>query len=302
MKASYMAQVQLLTRILPLAMRNESFALHGGSAINLFYFSLPRLSVDIDLTLVECGQRDHDLILIKDFLDDLKKAIQSALPGTQVSASHSSGDEYKLFCRNKSVQVKLEVNTINRGIMAPVTLKALCNDAREAFRTDFNAGIVPESQLFGGKLVAALDRQHPRDLFDVQTLMEHQGITDEIMEGFLFCLLSSNRPFHEILKPALLDQRHTLEHQFSGMTDVEFTYEMFEDTRRQLIDTVNRKLSTHARDLIMSFASGAPVWDSSDYSMFPGIKWKLQNILALKELNPAKHQHQLDQLNVILYK
>jgi len=46
----YMRQVALLVRTLPYIARHEAFALKGGTAINLFYRDMPRLSVDIDLT------------------------------------------------------------------------------------------------------------------------------------------------------------------------------------------------------------------------------------------------------------
>jgi len=302
MEAKIKEQVFLLIRLLPEIAKDKDFALHGGTAINLFYFNVPRLSVDIDLTYLKYGSREHDLREIQDKLLMMKDRFQLIMPSMKIRESVELASEPKLFCTLGRSIVKVEVNTINRGTLSPAVQSPLSEKAGAMFRSYCEMQLVPNAQLFGGKLVAALDRQHPRDLFDVHTLMEHQGITDEIMEGFLFCLLSSNRPFHEVLKPALPDQKHTLDNQFSGMTDEVFTYDMFEDTRRKLINMINRKLSTHARDLIMSFASGAPVWDSSDYSMFPGIKWKLQNIHTLKEQNPAKHQFQLDQLYDILYK
>lgn len=49
-RETYEAQVSLLVRILPYVAKEEIFALKGGTAINLFYRDLPRLSIDIDLT------------------------------------------------------------------------------------------------------------------------------------------------------------------------------------------------------------------------------------------------------------
>lgn len=46
----YRAQMDLLLQVLPLVAKEESFALKGGTAINLFVRDMPRLSVDIDLT------------------------------------------------------------------------------------------------------------------------------------------------------------------------------------------------------------------------------------------------------------
>ncbi|MDI7865297.1 nucleotidyl transferase AbiEii/AbiGii toxin family protein [Rhizobiaceae bacterium n13] len=54
----YMRQVNLLVRTLPLIARHEAFALKGGTAINLFYRNMPRLSIDIDLTYLPIEDRE----------------------------------------------------------------------------------------------------------------------------------------------------------------------------------------------------------------------------------------------------
>ena len=130
-------------------------------------------------------------------------------------------------------------------------------------------------------------------------MMETIGYSAEIAEGFIFCLLSSKRPIHEILRPSLLDHKATLLSQFSGMADETFTYEMYESTRLHLIETVVHTINLEARNLIVSFSAGKPEWDHFDYSKFPGIQWKLQNIRRLKEENPSKHSFQLNELITI---
>jgi predicted nucleotidyltransferase component of viral defense system len=57
----YRKQVQLLVRVLPLVDVETCFALKGGTAINLFYRELPRLSVDIDLLYIPRDDRDTAL-------------------------------------------------------------------------------------------------------------------------------------------------------------------------------------------------------------------------------------------------
>lgn len=47
---TYKKQVELLLKTLPEVAKETCFALHGGTAINLFIRNMPRLSVDIDLT------------------------------------------------------------------------------------------------------------------------------------------------------------------------------------------------------------------------------------------------------------
>jgi len=72
--------------------------------------------------------------------------------------------------------------------------------------------------MYGGKLVAAMDRQHPRDLFDVLQLFAHEGITAGIRRAFVIYLSSHNRPVHEVLFPSLRDVRGEYEQNFKGMT------------------------------------------------------------------------------------
>jgi predicted nucleotidyltransferase component of viral defense system len=57
MKREYENQVQLLVNCLPVISEYDCFALKGGTAINLFYRNLPRLSVDIDLAYIKFSDR-----------------------------------------------------------------------------------------------------------------------------------------------------------------------------------------------------------------------------------------------------
>lgn len=45
--------------------------------------------------------------------------------------------------------------------------------------------------LYGGKLHAALDRRHPRDLFDVRLLYQNEGLTDDLFRVFMVYVASS---------------------------------------------------------------------------------------------------------------
>lgn len=64
----YKKQVNLLLRILPEIARDKAFALHGGTAVNLFCNNMPRLSVDIDLTWLPFDTREQDLLGIREKL------------------------------------------------------------------------------------------------------------------------------------------------------------------------------------------------------------------------------------------
>ncbi|MBS4040958.1 MAG: nucleotidyl transferase AbiEii/AbiGii toxin family protein [Flavobacteriales bacterium] len=149
--------------------------------------------------------------------------------------------------------------------------------------------IVPLGQLYVGKICAALNRQHPRDLFDVKYLLQHEGISEKIIPGFLYCLLGSERPIFELLKPNFFDQRKAMELQFNGMTLEPFTYEEYDQTRINLIDLIKSNLTKEDKEFLLQFENATPVWKTYDYVNYPSIRWKFQNLEILKKNNPAKH-------------
>lgn len=299
MNSKYIEQVALLLRIAPEVSRIQDFALHGGTAINLFHHNMPRLSVDIDLTYIPFGERQKDLSAISGLLLKLSERLKKIIPGLQTHTQNQDGEEIKLFCTVGGSTVKIEVNTINRGIIRSTEPLLLCNVAQQKFDSFFEMNLVPEEQLFGGKIVAALDRQHPRDLFDTMKLLDRDGLNNKIMEGFLFCLLSSNRPLHEILNPILANQEKALKIQFNGMTNENFTYQMYENERERLIEKVKAKLTAQHKHLLLSFLEGHPDWIYGDWCKFPGIAWKIKNLEILKKDNSDKHKIQMEQAEKI---
>ena len=81
---AYKKQVELLLAVLPEVAKEPCFALHGGTAINLFVRDLPRLSVDIDLTYVPIEDRETSLRKIGEALERIKKGIERVIPGVRV--------------------------------------------------------------------------------------------------------------------------------------------------------------------------------------------------------------------------
>lgn len=298
----YLKQVELLIRILPEVAAIPAFALHGGTAINLFHFNMPRLSVDIDLTLVPHGDRSDDLNKIAEELRQLSKRLLHIIPDLTITAPKMAGNDYKLFCRNRNGLVKIEVNTINRGIMASVVNRSLSEKAQNTFNIYVELNTVPEAQLFGGKIIAALDRQHPRDIFDTKNLLDAGQLNEEIMDGVIFCMFSSKRPLHELLDLNFIDQTKVLANQFLGMTYETFTYEMFVLERERLVKAILSNLNDKHKNLIMSFGRNEPQWSLGDWGDFPGIKWKLENQKKMQKINRSKYLTSLNLLEFSLFK
>lgn len=293
MEKIYRQQVSLLLSVLPEVAKEKCFALHGGTAINLFVRDMPRLSVDIDLTYLPIEDRETSLKNIADALGRIKTNIEKVVPGVRVNARLDAG---KLQISANRADIKLEVNLVNRGVLAEPKELSLCGKAQNQFEAFCTMPVVSIGQLFGGKIVAALDRQHPRDLFDVKYLLQTEGFSDEVKEGFLLCLLCSDRPINEVIAPNFQDQCSALDNQFSGMTDEKFSYEEFEAIREKLVETIHQGLTERDKEFLLSVKNLTPDWSIYDFQKFPSINWKLQNLQKLKDKNPDKHRKQYEAL------
>ena len=299
MNETYRKQVALLIRIMPLVYKIKDFAVHGGTAINLFVKDMPRYSVDIDLTYLPIKKREESIQDINDHLNTLKQQIEKAIPGIRIVPKPTV---LKLECTYGGARVKIEVNGIKRGIIGEVEEMELCEKAKGEFKMSCVARIVPFSLLYGGKIAAALGRQHPRDLFDYK-YMDVDSF-DDVKNGLMFYLLGSDKPIIESLQPNPVDQKQALENQFKGMSDVSFDYTDFEDTRKDLIENVNQNLTDTDKEFMLSFESGSPDWDkccAGDLSGYPSIQWKLKNIQTLKETNPSKFNEGVEKLRQFLF-
>lgn len=285
--------------VLPEVAKEKSFALHGGTAINLFVRNMPRLSVDIDLTYIPVEDRATSLENIQAALRRIKERIELAIKDVRITDRSRDG---KLLISFHEIVVKIEVNLVARGTVDEPKGIALCSLAQGEFDAFCVMPVVPIGQLFGGKICAALDRQHPRDLFDVKHLLENEGFSDEIKSGFLLALISSERPIHEVIDPHLLDQQSVLENHFSGMSSEAFTYQDFEETRTKLLSTIDERLTDEDRTFILSIKGLEPDWSRYDFEKFPAVQWKLLNLRRLKDSNPNKYLEQYEALKSKLEK
>lgn len=300
----YRTQVDLLLRVLPFVATEQCFALKGGTAINLFVRDMPRLSVDIDLTYLPFDARSEALDGISQALHRIKARLDNAIPGITARTQAQSDDhEAKLLCTLQGATIKVEVNTIIRGHLWPVRQMQIVEAAQSEFQKFATIQVVSHAELFGGKICAALDRQHPRDLFDVRQLLEREGVTEDVRLGFIASLLSHSRPMNELLRPRLQDQRKFFETQFSGMTIEPFAYEEFGATRERLIEEIHALLTDKDRQFLIRFKDAEPDWSlfpAERLQEMPAVKWKLTNIRRLKKQNPAKHKAQLRALETCL--
>lgn len=303
MNQVYLDSARLLTRVAPLVLVDDTFALKGGTAINLFVRDMPRLSVDLDLVFPDHTlPREQALRRINETIRQSVSRLKKQGFQTHAPAAGDSG-ETKLLVRRGRIEVKIEVNFVMRGTVRPVRMASLTQSAREALQADLEIPVVSVEDLYGGKLVAAMDRQHPRDLFDVLQLFAHGGITAGIRRAFVVYLASHNRPVHEVLFPSLRDIRQEFGHNFAGMTVEPVEIDALLSTRERMRRELQHGLSAAERQFLLSVAAAEPQWSLlgvPHLEQLPGLRWKLQNLEKLRKANPRKFAEQLDALAQLL--
>jgi predicted nucleotidyltransferase component of viral defense system len=280
---TYREQVSLLLRTLPIVAREEAFALKGGTAINLFVRDLPRLSVDIDLTFLPLVDRVAALTSIHEALQRVEESIKRQIPGAIVTASRRA-DTPKLFVDARGVRIKVEPNTTVRGSVFPPAVLRTTKAVEAEFEQSVSVPTLSQADLYGGKIVAALDRQHPRDLFDVKLLLDAEGITDETRTAFVVYLASHSRPIAELLDPALKPLEKVFDSEFEGMTRIKISCQELEEARKQLIQRVRSALTQNEREFLVSLKRAEPRWDLlpvPHLQQLPAIRWKLRNLEQL---------------------
>jgi predicted nucleotidyltransferase component of viral defense system len=301
----YLDTARLLIQVAPLVFADNVFALKGGTAINLFVRDMPRLSVDLDLVFA-----DHRPVR-GDALASINEAIRSAVDrlkkrGFQThSATVADAGETKLFVRRDKLEVKIEVNFVLRGTVHPVRSASLTSRAKEALLADLELPVVSLEDLYGGKLVAALDRQQPRDLFDVMQLFLHEGITPGIRRSFVAYLACHNRPIHEVLSPTLRDISGEYDNTFRGMTANPVELEALLSARDRMVTELQASLDAREREFLLSLTCAEPNWTLlgiEHLEQLPGVRWKLANLQRLAMTNPKKFKAQARELEKLLAK
>lgn len=296
----YRPQVVLLLDVLPFVAAEPCFALKGGTAINLFVRDLPRLSVDIDLTYLPVQDRMTSLAAVGAALERIASAIERKLKGIRVERITAEEQVVKLVAWRGPVRVKIEVSPVLRGCVREPSVRGV-SPAVEAQFGYIEAPVVHVDDLYAGKLCAAVDRQHPRDLFDVQLLLQQEGLTDALLEVFVVYLLSGDRSLADMVSPSLQPIAATFEGQFRGMTIVPVTVQELEETRTTMISLIQSRLTERQRQFLLSFKRGEPDWallSVTGAADLPAVQWKLMNV---RRMSAAKREQAVERLRRVLY-
>jgi predicted nucleotidyltransferase component of viral defense system len=297
---TYRKQVALLVRLLPLIAEESCFALKGGTAINLFIRDMPRLSVDIDLTYVPVAPRPESLAAIDAAMKRIIERIKKTLPDAKIITTAPEGAIVRLLVRHGGVQTKIEVTPVLRGCVYEPETRTV-SDSVEAEFGFAEMPIVSFADLYAGKIVAALDRQHPRDLFDVKDLLANEGIDNDLRKAIIVYLLSHDRPMSEVLASKQKDISDEFLHGFEGMTEEPVTREELIAARAALVAEIISDMPDEHRKFLLSFERGEPDWDLlgiPKVAELPAVRWRQQN---LDKLSEEKRAALVEALRKVLY-
>ena len=280
----YQVQVRLLMRLIPIVAKESCFALKGGTAINLFFRNLPRLSVDIDLMYLPVNDRPEALAEINAAMKRISEETVAALPGARVTENVHEGAILRLHILADGTQVKIEVSPVLRGVVKEPSLLPVTEAVEEAFGFA-ETNVVSFEDLFAGKLVAALDRQHPRDLFDVRCLLSNEGLSDELREAFIVYLLSHHRPMGEVLSGRVKDLATEYRSGFEGMTEDVVELDELVSTQTEMIELLIGGMPDRHRQFLIDFERGKPNWSLlkvNHAANLPAIRWRQLNLDKLR--------------------
>lgn len=296
----YYHQVALLLRVLPFVAEERCFALKGGTAINLFVRDFPRLSVDIDLVYLGDDSRDAALNAVAEALDRIADAIETALPDVEITRVYQGkADALRLIVSEGGSTVKIELSPVLRGTVYPVDERAVVQPVEDEFGFA-EIQVVSHPDLYAGKICAALDRQHPRDFFDVSQLLENEGISDELRKAFIVYLASHNRPVEELIDPKWKEISEPFKAEFQGMTFSEVTAEELLEAVQEAHKLLIGGLTEAEKRVICGLYDGGTDWDLiglSGVEELPAVRWKVSNI---NKMDSNKRQDSLKALRRIL--
>lgn len=295
-------QVRLLVALLPSVAKQPCFALKGGTAINLFVRDMPRLSVDIDLAYLPLEDRDASLTGIDMALGEITDDIAKHIPRVKVQASMLPGTDkrFKLVLWQGDISVKIEVTPVLRGSVYPAVSRQLSARAEKTFGFA-RIQVLSFEDLYGGKICAALDRQHPRDLYDVYWLLQHEGIDERLKNAFLVYLMGHNRPMVELLAPQPRDIAPLYRAEFEGMTYEPLDIQQLQETLPRLVREIHAAMTAADRRFLLALKQGIQDWRNfpmPEVARLPAVQWKTLN---LRRMNPVKRRQAAAKLEKVLF-
>lgn len=299
MDRAYIETARLMLLVAPQVFRAPDFAMKGGTALNIFLHDMPRLSVDIDVAFTNhTASRGEALQTIRRELQALCERLETlGVKGTPVGTEDS--EDVKILVSRGTVNAKIEVNYNFRGTLIPPRAVRITESARRVFAADFSIPALAKEELYGGKLVAALDRQHPRDFFDVREMFFGGHFDPGVVDCFVCYLAGHNRTVHDVLFSTDKNFSAIYEEQFVGMTARPVSISELEQARADLRAALDRHLQDRHKQFLLGLVRLEPEWDLMPFAHLrelPALKWKLLNLEQLRHRNPKRFKLQFTEL------
>lgn len=278
-------RVRMLMEVLPAVAAEDCFALKGGTAINLFFLDLPRLSVDIDLTYLSFASYAEAMAGIDAALRRIRDRLTGASPPftVRLGPGRGSGHVDTLHVERDSLDIKIEVNPVLRGTLHATARRAVRPAVEARFGYAQMAVLAPE-EVYAGKLVAALDRQHPRDLFDAKLLLDDGGLTDALFRSFLVYLAGHKGVIAHALEPRRRDIGRLYQEQLRDMVAQPVSLEALLEARERLIREIHARMGDAEKRFMLSVKRMRPdggLIGLPQAAELPAIRWKLHNLAQM---------------------
>ena len=245
----------------------EYLALKGGTAINLTVFSMPRLSVDIDLDFSKECSREEMLEIRENINENLLNFLfaqgYALSPNTKNPHSLDSWIFYFQNSAGNRDSIRIEINYSMRNHIFPIEKRKMNVAFLNTIEYELNTVSILE--LFGSKIKALIERTAARDLYDVQNMLKYNVIhadkQDLLRKAVVFYLVTGAKQKIEL--PFNFENINNLKYtqiranlipvlRKSERFDVETTKTMVKDYLSQLMT-----LTDNEKRFIESFNSGS---------------------------------------------
>ena len=169
---------------------NERLALKGGTAINLLFFNLPRLSVDIDLDLSVNLPRE-EMMEVREKISALINKYMSAEGYTlsvKTKSRHSLDSNVYEYINSAGTKdnIKIEINYSLRSHVLPIQKIKISGDV---FSDEFEVNTVSPIEIYASKTVALMTRAAVRDLYDMNYMIQIGLFDENELETYRKCVI-----------------------------------------------------------------------------------------------------------------
>lgn len=274
--------------------------LKGGTALNLFVFDLPRLSVDIDLNYI--GTIDRETMITE--RPKVEKAISAVCSREGFNIRRISGDHAggKFSLRYESAlghggNLEIDLNFIFRAPLWPVTMRDSCSIA--SYKVN-QIPILDIHELAAGKITALFSRKAARDLFDVNNILRIGELSSEKLRlAFVFYGAINRKDWREILVDDIIFNPGELENSLIPLLRNDFLKENLHatDWAAHLVDECRQYLGMilplvdseqEFLNRLLDHGEIVPSLLTKEKRMaeliryHPGLEWKAMNVREFK--------------------